>query len=86
MSEDRKPCAGCGAEVWWVRHERTGNPAPLVPVPEGMKAMVFDRDGDTVYRIRKKADQFPESLYQHINHFSDCPKAADFKRRSNVSN
>jgi len=53
-----------------------------------MKAniMVFDRDGDTVYRIRKKTDQFPESFYRHINHFSDCPKAADFKRRSNVSN
>ena len=89
MSEDRKPCAGCGVEVWWVRHERTGNPAPLVKPPDEMKAniAVYRDDGQPVYHIKRKNESFAfsETPLEYINHFSDCPKAADFKRKPNVS-
>lgn len=63
-----------------VPHERTGRPAPLVLAPEGVKPniMVFDREGQFVYRIRKK-DELP-NFYAYISHFVDCPAASNFKR------
>jgi len=85
LSDDRKPCAGCGVEVWWVRHERTGNPAPLVKPPDEMKAniAVYERDGENVYHTKKKDESFALSEHplEYINHFADCAKAANFKRR-----
>lgn len=84
MPNDRKPCTGCGVEVWWVRHGRTDKPAPLVKPPEAMEAniTVYERDGEHVYHIKKKNESFAFSEHplEYINHFSDCPKAANFRR------
>jgi hypothetical protein len=91
MPEDRKPCAGCGVEVLWARHERTGKAAPLVLAAEDEKPNI------AVYEVFHSTTREPGSYYsigrpakmpigdaapvQYVNHFSNCPKAANFKRR-----
>lgn len=78
------PCEGCGVDVLWARHERTGKPAPLVKPVGAMKPniTIYERDGEMVYHIAKKNESFAFSEHQleYINHFADCPKAKEFKK------
>jgi hypothetical protein len=45
---DKGQCRGCGAEIWWITHNKSGKKVPYTP--EG------------------------------LNHFADCPAAAQFKK------
>lgn len=43
---ERGTCKGCGAEIWWRRHEKTATPHP------------YNVDGVTHFATCFKADEF----------------------------
>jgi hypothetical protein len=66
---------GCGTEIFMAKHERTGKPAPLCWPPKDIKPNIeiFTKDGETYYRITNS------TAAEFINHFGNCPKAAQFR-------
>ena len=81
----------CGKQIVWLKHVRTGTPAPIeyARAADG-NVIPLDRDGDptvietaVAYRIRKKGEPWDHvadgPLF--ISHFANCPKAKQFRDR-----
>lgn len=77
------PCQGCNAPVWFVKHEKSGKPAPLVYPPDGVKPNIvaYEQDGEWLYHVVSKKNSFAFSEHQpeFISHYVNCPNAAQFR-------
>ena len=78
-------CRSCGEEVAWLRHQKTGNPAPieLAPAPDGLGNIRTNLD-DGTYRVLGKAELEtigPWRKVLSLNHFSRCPQAGRWHKR-----
>lgn len=74
-------CRSCGAEIRFVRHERTGRHMPLEPAPEDATKGLFRvvKEGDDVFaRPTTRQPLIPETLY--LSHFATCPDAPAWRR------
>jgi hypothetical protein len=70
-------CGSCGEPVYWLKHQRTGKPAPIEikTDPKGNIAadLMFG-----VYFMPSNRASFPDGL--HLNHFVHCPQRAVWKK------
>ncbi len=82
-------CKSCGARIAWVKHERTGNTAPIdsTPVPDGPITLNIGTDGHEIisYHVLSKAERAapptPE-VPRYTNHFQSCPQAKTWHGQS----
>lgn len=85
-------CRSCGAEVFWLKHEKTGKPAPINVAGDPQGNITVSLSAGT-YRVESKARleemraeieereagaPWPHVL--HTNHFQTCPAAGAWKR------
>lgn len=79
-----RQCLRCPAMVYLVLNDNTGKPGPLVLPPPSIppNIAIYERDGQTVYHVKKKNDTFDFNAHPltYISHYTDCPAAAKFKR------
>lgn len=70
-------CSGCGRDIQFAKHEKSGKSAPLVRPLNGMKPNIFlyadPQTGEPTYRVVK------DETAELVSHFSDCPNAARFR-------
>jgi hypothetical protein len=85
-------CRSCGAEVFWLKHEKTGKPAPI-NVGGDLQGNITVSLGDGTYRVEARARLeemraeiaereagAPSPHVLHTNHFQTCPSAGAWKR------
>ena len=87
-----KRCRSCDAEVYWLKHEKTGKPAPINVAGDPQGNITVSLSAGT-YRVESKARleemraeieereagaPWPHVL--HTNHFQTCPAAGAWKR------
>ena len=77
-------CRSCGAEVFWLKHEKTGKPAPI-NVGGDLQGNITVSLADGTYRVEGRerlseirAGILPEIL--HTNHFQTCSSAGAWRR------
>ena len=78
LGETRK-CEVCGTEVRFLRHQRTGNLAPIesAPTPAGRFEVNWDElTYRTVFTLKKPSRDY------HENHYVRCQEAKFFRERS----
>ncbi len=80
---ERKTCRSCGAEVVWLKHVRTGKPAPIDAVPNAAGNIVIHLDRGT-YENVPADEREAQREWLHTNHFSTCPQSADWKKRGSI--
>lgn len=73
-------CRGCGAQIFWVKHERTGKAAPIDvgPNPAGNLRLELTNDGWR-YGIIGTGDRVPPEE-RFMPHFASCSRSRDFRR------
>ena len=67
----------CGATIIFRTHHRTGNPAPIEPVPSARGNLRILPGGEYEVLAGKRLELATEPLY--LNHYATCPVWA--KRR-----
>ena len=79
-----KRCRSCNAEVYWLKHEKTGKAAPINVGGDPQGNITVSLSAGT-YRVEgperlseMRHEILPEIL--HTNHFSTCPAAGAWKR------
>lgn len=72
-----RPCRACGEMVWDLRHEITGNRAPIEVKATTHGNIAVDLEAGR-YRVVRGVK--PEGLELHANHFMVCPEGARFRR------
>ena len=78
-------CKACGAEIIWIKIERTGKPMPCdaAPIPyrpgAGGNLTLVTTDGRIVHGTRDSGNKSAPWGYQ--SHFASCPAAARFRKR-----
>lgn len=85
-------CEACGVQFVRLKHERTGNFAPIEFEPaENGNVIPLNSDGRATvaesaisYRIKRKAEQWNVKTDGplFLNHFASCPSAARFHRKA----
>jgi len=73
-------CQKCSTEVRWLRHKKTGNPAPIEAAPSPTGNILVKGD---LYRIAtpeeiEKAKRLGIKLF--LNHFASCKFAKSFSK------
>ncbi len=82
MTQQVQKCRSCGAPVIWLRHDRTGNLAPIDAEPGGNGNVLCLPNGHYV-NLSPLEMLDPDNQGQvHTNHFQTCPQAASWKRTS----
>ena len=73
-------CRGCGAQIFWVKHEKTGKAAPIDvgPNPAGNIRLELTNDGWRYGIIRPSQAVPPEERF--MPHFATCTRSRDFRR------
>lgn len=71
----RERCTGCGAQIEFVRNEKTGNVIPAQMV-RSVYVLVKPLVGDD--ELQKLDRPKAERLY--VSHFETCPVASDFSK------
>lgn len=83
-------CRSCGAEILWVRWERSGKRMPvdagpdMRPLPQGGDVVLALRGGEfgeliaEKYRPKKHGEQRNRNRY--TSHFATCPDAKEHRR------
>jgi hypothetical protein len=66
-------CRSFNAKVFWLKHEKTGKPAPIDVTPSNAGNIEID----LAKRIYRNVGKGPG---RHTNHFSTCPSADVWKR------
>lgn len=80
-------CTSCDARLIKLKHERTGNHAPIEADPSPNGNCVVDVDKGT-YRIASKDERQAHARYVEqggaaflrLNHFASCPNAAMYHK------
>jgi hypothetical protein len=67
-------CGSCGAPIYRLLHERTGNRAPIEATPDDTGNIVVDLTHHT-WRIVPKAERGAYAGQLHLPHFARCPQA-----------
>ena len=72
-------CGSCGEPIIWLKHQRTGKPAPIEAKIDPMGNILTDVAHGT-YCIANAQERvcYPEQL--HLNHFVTCPQAKTWAR------
>jgi hypothetical protein len=75
-------CASCGAQVRWLRNERTNRLAPIdsTPTPGGN----IEAGGETYRALAHQPRLLAEAagLALHTSHFQTCPDRLDWRGRT----
>lgn len=80
---ERKTCRSCGAEVVWLKHVRTGKPAPIDAVPNPAGNIVIHLDRGT-YENVPADERDTQRDWLHTNHFQTCASADFWKKRGSL--
>ena len=88
-------CRSCGAEVFWLKHEKTGKAAPI-NVGGDLQGNITVSLGAGTYRVESKArlEEIRAEIEEirqreagapwphvlHTSHFQTCPAAGAWKR------
>jgi len=87
MNAEKSVCGSCGAPIWWLKHERTGKPAPIdfYHNQEGNIIIALELG---VYAVAPKAQaeemrRAGEPL--HTNHFMTCPQSKTWRKAGKAS-
>ncbi len=74
-------CKSCGRSILWLKHERTGNSAPIVQIASADGNIAIDEEKGTwrIVTTLTERDQLIGRLRK--SHFSTCPNAAEHKKR-----
>jgi hypothetical protein len=78
-------CRSCQAPVWQLRHERTGNFAPIEQATDPTGNVLVDLEAGTYTVVGQVADRvaaLDRGLQLHRNHFARCPHARAWTRRA----
>lgn len=78
---ERRQCEKCGAEIVFLRHERTGKLAPVEAAPNRTGNFVVDWESRT-YKTFFELKRPDQDYYQ--NHYVTCPSAQFFRQRAGV--
>ena len=86
-----KRCRSCDAEVYWLKHEKTGKPAPINVAGDPQGNITVSLSAGT-YRVESKArlEEMRAEIAEkgfgggapilHTSHFQTCPAAGAWKR------
>lgn len=80
---ERKRCRSCGAEIYWLKHVRTGKMAPIDAPPNPAGNIVIHLDHGT-YENRPADEREAQADWLHTNHFQTCPSASGWKKRGSI--
>jgi hypothetical protein len=72
-------CRSCGAAVYWLRNDSTGNLSPIEAEPAANGNLKVDLEAGT-YRVIRKLEDSSDPRY--INHFATCPNSARHHKRA----
>lgn len=77
-------CSSCGAPVIWLKHAKTGKPAPInATVDPGGNIVVYPDTGTYAMVSLREMPGFraayPGTEF-HTNHFANCPQAKSWAR------
>ena len=77
-------CNSCNAPIVWLKHAKTGKPAPInAAVDPGGNIVMYPDKGIYVVASPKEMTGFrfayPDTQF-HTNHFSNCPQARTWAR------
>jgi hypothetical protein len=72
-------CERCGAEIVFLRHDRTGKLAPMEALPNRAGAFTVDWQNKT-YATFFGLKELDQDYYQ--NHYATCPSAQFFRERT----
>jgi hypothetical protein len=86
MSDER--CSGCGAPLVWAKHPKTQRLAPITAEPKGNGNILLFRAEPNVVSYAVLTPVLAGMIRDlgvplRLNHFSDCERAADFKKGGN---
>ena len=72
-------CGSCGEPIYWLKHVRSGKPAPIEIKTSANGNILVDVSHGT-YGMALPAEKvaYPEHL--HLNHFATCPQAKTWAR------
>lgn len=81
MSGPVQQCRSCGRGILWLKHERTGNKAPIerIAVSDGNIAIDEERGTYRIVNTVTERDELVGRLY--VNHFARCPQSLEHRRR-----
>ena len=72
-------CGSCGEPIYWLKHVRTGKPAPIeVKTTPNGNILVDVSRGTYCMALAAEKVAYPEHL--HLNHFATCPQAKTWAR------
>lgn len=77
----RAVCKGCGRPIIWATNPATGKRVPIDPTP--VSYHVYETKGGEIECIPVDC---PDGDVIGVNHFSTCPSANGFNKRSGSSN
>ena len=78
MAAEQKRCASCNTPIYKLRHERTGNPAPIDVEPGAAGNVAIDLEAGT-WRIVPAAQRSEYELLS-FNHYAHCPQASAWRK------
>lgn len=72
-------CASCGEPIYWLKHARSGKPAPIEvrTTPTG-NILIDTQHGTYCMALAAEKVSYPDFL--HLNHFATCPQAKTWAR------
>lgn len=75
-------CKSCGAQIYWLKNDTTGRPAPIDARPDSTGNVIITVEGKALtYHVLTKAERdagVEVDIYQ--NHFITCPHAGKYKK------
>jgi hypothetical protein len=80
MQANVSQCSSCGADVYWLGHERTHKPAPIDSEPTRYGRVVADFGAGT-YRMLGKGEPVPLGGLLFAAHVATCPFAGQHRQQ-----
>lgn len=71
-------CRSCNAQIYWLKNDTTGKPAPIDTKPDQAGSVIVTVDGGALrYHVLTKAELTTGvDTDRYTNHFQTCPNAA----------
>lgn len=80
-SRGQRPCGSCGEPVLWLKHARTGRPAPIESRTDAERGNILvDLDAGTYAIIPAGPEREQHRGWLHLNHFVTCPQAKTWRK------
>jgi hypothetical protein len=73
-------CRGCGADILWFAHEKTGKVAPIDAYPDFAGNVLIDGRAGT-WRVATAAEKAQRPNDLHHSHFTTCAYSEKFRSR-----